>query len=736
MKLSKLYKILFYFLCSICHGQILHSLNSNSFVQEMIIYGPYHADDLIDPVEMLEIEDQRIATLLDNKNRSLSKVIRCENNTFNINEAVDDSAYAIVYVSFEIESNLESDAHFYLNTTDGLKLFVNGIQKSAFAANNFYSDEEHVKVKLNKQTNKVVMKLFNKDWDWKLKVKVLNHKEAMNYSNKKREAIEYYQFLNVDVIPLLNLKSDWTHNMMLYLREGRFPKFVLDKPELVRKYLGGGYNLKTRWFDTNLNEVLYPKNTGRYGYYTEIIGKNGDILKKSGTLLCTSNDWNAWSSKLFAKLDYIPVNGIPKDTWDEHSDAISTFLGLQTFESFLMQKKKILFLAFLDDMHKNQFLSDKKLTPLIHDGDYHAKLKQIILGKQNYYKKLKPPSKTFRKNNKLIYNKKKNLHKDSAFTEKMNIICQAWIDDGGSPFDMIIAKEGRIIFHNAFGDDAFGKFTINTPTEIASITKLITGLLFAQFVDQDLIGIDDPVGKYLPDFQIKGSQAVTMRHLFTHTGGFYGHGLFGGVHNQWLDNTLSYVIRGDTVGTEYRYNGTSYDLAGKVMEIITGKSVFRLFQEFLYEPLGMENTYHEWALGYSVHTTAYDLAILAQMLLQEGNYGGKKYFSKETFKKLLPLNLKDVYPDIRYKSSWDENQPKGIGIVMQNWEIDDKENNSKKFLLSDQVIGHGSATSSVFRIDLINKIVITQSRRMGKSNFGDHFLKVYEAIDEQLNGDL
>ena len=81
--------------------------------------------------------------------------------------------------------------------------------------------------------------------------------------------------------------------MMLYLREGRFPKFILDKPELARKHLGGGYDIKTRWFDTNLKEVLYPKNTGRYGYYTEIVGQNGDILKKSGTLLCTSNDWKA-----------------------------------------------------------------------------------------------------------------------------------------------------------------------------------------------------------------------------------------------------------------------------------------------------------------------------------------------------------------------------------------------------------------------------------------------------------
>ena len=43
----------------------------------------------------------------------------------------------------------------------------------------------------------------------------------------------------------------------------------------------------------------------------------------------------------------------------------------------------------------------------------------------------------------------------------------------------------------------------------------------------------------------------------------------------------------------------------------------------IYEPLGMKNTYHEWSLGYSVHTTAYDLAIMGQMLLQRGIYDGE-----------------------------------------------------------------------------------------------------------------
>ena len=46
-------------------------------------------------------------------------------------------------------------------------------------------------------------------------------------------------------------------------------------------------------------------------------------------------------------------------------------------------------------------------------------------------------------------------------------------------------------------------------------------------------------------------------------------------------------------------------------------------------------------------------------------------------------------------------------------------------MLSENVIGHGSATSSQFRIDLENNIIITQTRRRGKSKFGEYFKKMY-----------
>ncbi len=92
-------------------------------------------------------------------------------------------------------------------------------------------------------------------------------------------------------------------------------------------------------------------------------------------------------------------------------------------------------------------------------------------------------------------------------------LCEEWFAKSGEPFDILIAKNGVIIINDAFGENAYGKFTTDTPTEIASITKLLTGLMFGRFVDQKIISIDDPVGKFLPDYPLSGSKALTMRHL-------------------------------------------------------------------------------------------------------------------------------------------------------------------------------------------------------------------------------
>ena len=698
----------------------------NSYIHDFYVSKAYYLDqeEKVEPIELLEVNFIQNEEEFTN-NVSDGQWIRSENGEHNINSVVEDSSYATVYLYKKIKISRPQKAYFLLSVTDGAKVYVNQRPVAVHFGYNYNGEAKLVPFDLRKGSNNIVIKTINKDWDWKIKCKILDKKHGQTLITKRNQSQEFNDFLSIKLKPA-NYRHTYTS------RVGTFPRLILDKPGLAREYLGGNYSIKVKWFDSQANEVFYPKVEGRYGFYAEIIGSNGTILKKGGTLFFLHNDRMVWNNRLEVSPEYFPIGDITKEIWKEHKEAISFYMGHITLESIFQQENANLLLSFLHEMGKHKYKKDKKLTPLILNGDYHAQIKQKVLGKEDAYRDLSPPKNISSKPQLLKDEQKSFQRSNPTFIKELRKICEYWIADDGSPFDMILARDGNILFHDAFGEDDYGKFTINTPTEIASITKLFTGILFAQFVDQNIISIDDPVGKYLPDFPLEGSQALTLRHCFTHTSGLDGHALYGGVHNPWLENTLILTLQDQHVGTKYNYNGMGYNLAGKVMEVVSGKSIFRLFHEHLYEPLGMKNTYHDWDLAIGVYSTAYDLAILAQMIFNGGSYGGKTYFSKETLTKILPKDLKQYFPNITYFNDWDRGRPIGIGTTIQEWKVKDKETGEDRYMLSKNVIGHGSATSSQLRIDLDNNIIITQTRRRGKSRFGPNFEKLYKHIDNYL----
>ena len=707
-------------------NQKKNSSNINNYIKEFYFSKPYHQDKIKDirPIELLEKD--HIKNEVDfNNNYPGGQWVQSKNGEFDLNSVVDDSLFATLYLHTKVDIDEPQKAYFLLSVTDGAKVYVNKKLISVHFGNNYNGEAKLVPFDFQEGRNNIVIKTINKDWDWKIKCKILDEKQGQTLITERNKSQEFNDFLSIKLKP-----ANYRH--MYASRVGTFPRLIVDKPGLAREYLGGDYLIKVKWFDSQANEVFYPKIEGRYGFYAEIIGANRTILKKGGTLFFLNNDRMVWNNRLEVSPEYFPISEITKEIWKEHKEAITFYMGHITLESIFQQENANLLLSFLHEMGKHNFKKDKKLTPLILNGDYHAQIKQKVLGKEDVYIKLAPPKKILSKPQFLKDEQKSFQRNNPIFTKELRKICKDWIKDDGSPFDMVLARDGNILFHDAFGEDDYGKFTINTPTEIASITKLFTGILFAQFVDQNIIGIDDPVGKYLPDFPLEGPQALTLRHCFTHTSGLDGHALYGGVHNPWLENTLILTLQDQRVGTKYNYNGMGYNLAGKVMEVVSGKSIFRLFHEYLYEPLGMENTYHDWDLAISVYSTAYDLAILAQMILNGGSYDGKTYFSKETFEKILPKDLKHFYPNLTYFNDWDRDRPVGIGTVIQEWKVKDEQTGEDIYMLSKNVIGHGSATSSQFRIDLDNNIIITQTRRRGKSRFGNHFETMYQHIDNHL----
>ncbi|TFH28205.1 MAG: class A beta-lactamase-related serine hydrolase [Bacteroidia bacterium] len=534
-----------------------------------------------------------------------------------------------------------------------------------------------------------------------------------------RANLDLLNFLDAKMITGFNVESDLSFQFW----KGTFPELEVNSPATMKNFLGGEYSIDVRWFDTYLLEVDTLLRPGRYGYYAEITGANGIVVKKAGTFFCTPDDWMGWSEPLQSNINYFPFDSIPESVWEENRAPISDYGGQILLKSIVNNQDGGILMSFIHDMHLKKLNPGPLHTPVIMDGDYHIRLKQKVMGMENTYPPLALPEKSNRPATVVHLMEGKEQEKNASFEEEMRALCIEWAEVSGEPFDMLVAKDGSILFHGAFGENLRGKFTEEEPTEIASITKLYTGLLFAQFVDQGLIGIDDPVGKYLPDFPSTGEKEITLRQCFTHTSGFYGHGSLGGVQNPWLDNSLALWLPYLEPGTRHYYNGMGYNLAGKVMEIVSGKSIFHLMHEYLFGPLQLQHTQLDIDLAYGIRSTAYDMAVVGQMLLNKGSYGNLRFFSEKTFESLLPVELETYFPEIKGKA-W------GIGMTYMNRYAEDEKSGEKRAILSDQIVGHGSATSSVLNVDLKNGIVITQSRMNGGAQYDRYLNKAYLLIEK------
>jgi len=533
---------------------------------------------------------------------------------------------------------------------------------------------------------------------------------------------EIKEFLNCQIVPQLGNLWDYT------FEPGKFPELNWDKPYFVEKVMGK-FPLKARWFNSELNEVSTPEEPGRYAFYVEAETPIGKVIRRASTVYCRPKYWFGWSERPRAVLDFIPVDGVGRAAWKKHEDAISIFAGRTVLLSMLRQQDGAILLSYLHEMKASGDKPALTDTPIIRDHDYHLALKRKILGVENKYPALKRPQKRESQKAKVL---REGKEKEAGFrpgtAEKIREVCRAWFEESGEPFIVLVARHGVVIVHEPFGEWTWGRLTRNTPTEMASLTKLVTGLMFAEFVDQGLIKIDDPVGKYLPDFPVTGDNVITLRQCFTHTTGLYGHEEWGGMHNPWLDNVIVNGLECLKPGKVHEYNGMGYDLAGKVMEIVSGKSIFRLMRENLFDPLEMKNTTLEEDLGFSCFSTAGDFAKFGQLLLNKGSYGELEFFSPQTFEKIIPKLLNTYYPDI--DKDW------GIGITWMRQAHPDAGKNGvpeDARVLSRNVIGHGSATSAILRVDLDNDLVIAQSRRRGGKAYDKYLEKFLMAIEEGLD---
>ncbi|MGP4104732.1 serine hydrolase domain-containing protein [Nonomuraea sp. KM90] len=156
----------------------------------------------------------------------------------------------------------------------------------------------------------------------------------------------------------------------------------------------------------------------------------------------------------------------------------------------------------------------------------------------------------------------------------------------------------------------FAAGTLNTATgvdstpdslyQIGSITKVWTATLLMLQIERGRLGLDTPVAEVLPDFKVADpevTKTVTIRHLLTHTSGIDGD-LFldtgrGDDCVQKYVEACADLVQNHPLGVTQSYCNSGFTIAGRVLEVLTGKRWDDVLQEDIVEPLGLT---HTWTL--------------------------------------------------------------------------------------------------------------------------------------------
>ncbi|KAA3620064.1 MAG: class A beta-lactamase-related serine hydrolase [Calditrichaeota bacterium] len=297
---------------------------------------------------------------------------------------------------------------------------------------------------------------------------------------------------------------------------------------------------------------------------------------------------------------------------------------------------------------------------------------------------------------------------------------------------LLLTKNARIVYHQAFGNYGYGDFA--RPLEkdaifdLASVTKVIATTSAAMvLVGDSLLSLDDKVSQYIPEFGFGKKKEITIRHLMTHSSGLppYIRYFLEGLSAEKISERIFNEPLIYDPGTAYKYSDLGMITLGKIIEKISATTLDRYCFEKIFQPLQMKNTFFnpppvlyakipptendDWrgrmihgvvhdenafALGgvaghAGLFSNAADLAVFLQMLLNGGVYNSQSVLA-------LPVIQQFVQKQKTVKKS-----TRALG-----WDTRSKKGSTSGDLMSMFAFGHTGFTGTSVWVDPANDLFI------------------------------
>jgi len=313
---------------------------------------------------------------------------------------------------------------------------------------------------------------------------------------------------------------------------------------------------------------------------------------------------------------------------------------------------------------------------------------------------------------------------------------------------VVIGHEGRVIYRKAFGHRALVPeelpMTVDTIFDMASLTKVVaTTTAIMQLVEQGKIVLSAPVTDYWPEFKANGKEDITVRELMTHYSGLPPD---LDLKPDWSGyETAMKMIVGEKLivppGTRFIYSDINFETLGELVRLVSGEPLDVYCFEHIFKPLGMKETgfkppatlrhriaptqYQHGDRGKmrwgEVHdptsynmggvaghaglfSTADDLTIFAQMLLDGGSYHGVRILSPLTVEKMTSP----------------QTPPDRMALRGLGWDLDSPFASNRGELFELGSFGHTGFTGTDIWIDPVTKTyIIILTNRVHPDGKGD-----------------
>lgn len=174
------------------------------------------------------------------------------------------------------------------------------------------------------------------------------------------------------------------------------------------------------------------------------------------------------------------------------------------------------------------------------------------------------------------------------------------VDGSTTAAQILVTHKGETVLNESFGcinwEGIDRPVTADTPFLVASITKPVTATAMMCCVECSLIDIEDPIRKYVPEFTGKGREDVTVCDLLRHTSGLpdmlpNNESLRrrNASPEEFVKRTIATAPLFDP-GSAFHYQSMGVNLAGEIIERVTGTPLRVFMAHEIFEPLGMEQT--------------------------------------------------------------------------------------------------------------------------------------------------